>query len=167
MNKAERKAIEKLALSAYALHLYEGLNYRGNYTLGEVIRYWRQAKEDVGAIAPQITLTDPNVFRLMDDYKRNVKNLEDSIADMLKNGSIYVADKTNKDDRIEIAAAQLPETFSVRAFPDKVLRVVRAYSYVDDANRVQLVTEIAGKGIHFGKGTLEELRAELITGRAA
>lgn len=161
MNKTERKAIEKLALSAYAVHLYEGLTIHGNYTLGEVIRYWRYAKEDVGAIAPQLYTADVNIFLMIDDYKHNVQRLEDEIAeriaDVAKNGDT----STDRDDRVEIAIAQLPAVFELRSFPGVQLEVCRIASYVNDANEVQIVLDrIDGKG-QLGKGTLAEIRAQI------
>ena len=59
-----------------------------------------------------------------------------------------------KNDRAEVAAQSLPSTFTLQAFPDKVLRMWRL-------ENVQRVLKIAGTGQHFGKGTVAEIRAEL------
>ena len=42
--KAEAKVLEKLARSAAAIHLHEGLVYRRNYTAHEAASYWRTYK---------------------------------------------------------------------------------------------------------------------------
>lgn len=160
MTKTERKAIEKLALSGYAAHLYDGLTVRGNYSLGEAIQYWRQAKEDIGSIAPQLLGFDTNVFLLIEDYKRNVARLEAYIAEEVAK---EIAPETDHKSRVEIEAERFPETFELVAFPSVPLRIVRTFSYVNDSNQVQLVLERTDNRQHFGKGTPSEIRAQIRT----
>jgi hypothetical protein len=164
LTKTELKVVEKIALSAYAEHLYQGLN-KGSYTLGEVIRYWRYAKEDVGAqTAGQLYGTDPNIWDLLQRYDANVSQLEDAIQYSLEDERIRtyaLSEHRDKDDRIEVSAALLPAAFELAAFPGVPMRVSRGYSYVDDSQRVQLVIERLDTYQHFGKGTLGEIKAQI------
>ena len=159
MNKTERKVIEKLAQSAYAKHLYEGLTIHENYTLPEAIRYWRTAKEDAGAICAELSGYDQNVFLLLEDYWWNVKRLENYIAERIQQVSPY--EYRDNYDRITISIAKLPEVFELRAFPGIKMRVASAYTYINDNNEVQIVIERVDNGQHFGKGTLAEITSQL------
>jgi hypothetical protein len=78
MTKAERKTLEKLARSAYAVHLDKGL-LNGSYTVGEAQRYWAYAMEDAGGHCPNYVSADANVFSLLANYKANVERLAMSI----------------------------------------------------------------------------------------
>lgn len=65
---------------------------------------------------------------------------------------------------IQAAAQQLPETFGLRAFTGDTFRVNLSSSYLTETNRVMLYTDIlkGDKWLSFAKGTLSELKEELI-----
>lgn len=69
----------------------------------------------------------------------------------------------NERQRIAYEATQLPEHFSLRAFPNEIFTVNLQYSYVNDNNEVCLVIDVIrnGAAINFGKGTLAELKSQL------
>lgn len=77
ISKEARKVLERVAQSAYAVHLYEGLAIKQNYDLGEAYGYWQSAKEDAGAMCPDYVKEDANIFQLYLDHSRNVRELED------------------------------------------------------------------------------------------
>ena len=159
MNKTERKTIEKLARSAYAKHLLEGLTIHQNYTLPEVIRYWATAKEDAGVICSQLVGYDHNVFQLLEDHDANVDRLEAEIAAQVK--VAVVEDWQDADNRKTISIAKLPAKFELRAFPGITLQVASFYSYFNDHGQLQLVLERLDTRDHFGKGTLPEIQAQI------
>ena len=74
-----RKALEKVAISAYARHLLHGLS-DGSYSVDEARRYLSYAMEDAGGHCPDYVKTDDNVFGLYDNYKYNVDSLRERMT---------------------------------------------------------------------------------------
>jgi hypothetical protein len=71
----------------------------------------------------------------------------------------------NNEDRrkLEDAIQMFPATFKLRAFPGELFRISRDSSYISEG-KVMLYTQIQ-KGndwLDFDKGTVSELRAEVI-----
>ena len=79
-SKVERKILERVAQSAYYIHLERGL-FRGEYTVEEAQRYFRYAEEDAGGHCPTIFQADANVFTLYADYKLNKARLRYALGD--------------------------------------------------------------------------------------
>lgn len=65
---------------------------------------------------------------------------------------------------IEAAKAEFPETFELRVFPGDTFRISSAHSYVNDSGVLMLYTEVlrSGKWLSFAKGSVRELRAEVV-----
>ena len=97
--KAEAKVLEKLARSAAAIHLHEGLVYRRNYTAHEAASYWRTYKYEpweMGTVPVfQQDTTLASLEELLIEHDRNIVELEDRIITALADQP--VCDRCNDD----------------------------------------------------------------------
>lgn len=82
--KAERNVLEKLARSAAALHLYEGVVYKRNYAVHEAAQYWRIYKHEpweMGTVTYfESDMTLAKLEELLLNEKENIKVLEDQLV---------------------------------------------------------------------------------------
>jgi len=78
--KAEAKVLEKLARSAAALHLYEGIRYKRNYAPHEAAKYWQVYKHEPWEMCCAIFDNDLDIGKLEQlllNHDENIKQLED------------------------------------------------------------------------------------------
>jgi hypothetical protein len=80
--KAEAKVLEKLARSAAAHHLYEGLVWKRNYAAHEASSYWRTYKNEPWEMAKVSIFGDTDLAQLEDlliNHDENIIRLEDRL----------------------------------------------------------------------------------------
>lgn len=84
--KAESKVIEKLARSAAAMHLHEGLIYKRNYAAHEAAGYWRTYKNEPWELNCPVFEQDITIGKLEElliEHDRNIEALEDRLIEEL------------------------------------------------------------------------------------
>ena len=84
--KAEAKVLEKLARSAAAMHLYEGLVYKRNYEAHETSGYWRTYKNEPWEMNCPVFeqgITIGKLEELLVEHDRNIEVLEDQLVTAL------------------------------------------------------------------------------------
>jgi hypothetical protein len=86
-NKTETTVLEKLARSAAAIHLHEGLVYKRNYSAHEAAGYWRTYKNEpweMGTVSVfQQDTTLASLEELLVEHDRNIVELEDRLITAL------------------------------------------------------------------------------------
>lgn len=68
-------------------------------------------------------------------------------------------------ERIAKAKNEFPETFTMLGNQDKTFRISLAYSYINDANEIQLYTEVLsseGEWLSYAKGSPSELKHYIV-----
>lgn len=80
--KAEAKVLEKLARSAAAEHLHDGIVYKRNYEVHEAAHYWRTYKHEPWEMCCSIFDSDLDIGKLeslLVNHDENIKKLEDRL----------------------------------------------------------------------------------------
>jgi hypothetical protein len=69
-----------------------------------------------------------------------------------------------QQERIKTAIKQFPETFGLRAFPNRTFKISNAASYVTNEGVVMLYTFVkeGEKWVTFCKATVEELKQQIV-----
>lgn len=91
-NKTETKVLEKLARSAAAIHLHEGLVYKRSYSAHEAAHYWQTYKNEpweMGTVPVfQQDTTLASLEELLVEHDRNIKEVEDRIMTALADNPV-------------------------------------------------------------------------------